>query len=205
MKVSPHAWPFAAAAAVGAFGLGAWAHWAAALPAVVFLLFTLWFFRDPERVVPQQAGLLVSPADGTVIRARPDRISIFMSVFNVHICRAPAAGTVLSVEHYPGSFKAAWRDDAAEHNERVVVRLDIGGRTLKFTLVAGLVARRIICALEPGQVLSRGERIGLIRFGSRVDVDLPEPWVADVELRQRMKSGETPIACQRAGSAGVDS
>ena len=194
MKISPHAWPFAALATVAALGLGAWVHWAAAVPAIGFLLFTLWFFRDPERDVPQAAGLLVSPADGTIIRARPDKISIFMNVFNVHVCRAPAAGKVLSVERHAGRFLAAWKDAAAEENERVIVSLDVEGRTILITLVAGLVARRILCALEPGQMLERGERIGLIRFGSRVDVDLPDGWVPGVALKQRMTSGETPIA-----------
>jgi len=200
MKISPHAWPFATAAVVLAVALLLWVHWIAALPAIVFLLFTLWFFRDPERDVPQDDGLLVSPADGTVIRARPDRVSIFMSVFSVHVCRSPAAGKVLSVEHYPGRFLAAWKDEAAEHNERVVVRLDVDGHPVTFTLIAGLVARRILCGLEPGQVLERGQRIGLIRFGSRVDVTLPEAWVASVQLKQHTTSGETPIARIRAAS-----
>jgi phosphatidylserine decarboxylase len=200
MKISPHAWPFAIAAAAVAAALALWVHWVTALPAIAFVLFTLWFFRDPERDVPQTDGLLVSPADGTVIRARPDRVSIFMSVFSVHVCRSPAAGKVLSVEHYPGRFLAAWKDEAAEHNERVVVRLDVEGHTVTFTLIAGLVARRILCALEPGQLLARGQRIGLIRFGSRVDVTLPDPWVADVVLKQHTTSGETPIARLRAVS-----
>ncbi len=194
MKISPHAWPFAAAALVAAVALNAWVHWAAAVPAFVFLLFTLWFFRDPERDVPQDEGMLVSPVDGTVIGARPDRISIFMNLFNVHVCRAPAAGTVVAVKHHPGRFMAAWKDAALEQNERVVVDLEVDRRTLRFTLVAGLVARRILCGLQPGQRVERGERIGLIRFGSRVDVELPDGWVGHVELRQRMKSGETPIA-----------
>jgi phosphatidylserine decarboxylase len=194
MKISPHAWPFAALALVLALALGAWVHWAAALPAIGFLFFNLWFFRDPERDVPQDAGLLVSPADGTIIRARADKISIFMSVFNVHVCRAPAAGTVLSVKHHPGRFLAAWNDQASEQNERVVVDLDVDGKIIRFTLVAGLVARRILCALQPGQSLERGERIGLIRFGSRVDIELPDGWVPGVALKQRMTSGETPIA-----------
>ena len=200
MKISPHAWPFAAVAIVVALVAGAWVHWAAAVPALGFLFFTLWFFRDPERRVPQDAGLLVSPADGTIIRARPDKISIFMSIFNVHICRAPAAGRVLSVEHYPGRFLAAWKDEASEQNERVVVSLDVEGQVIRFTLVAGLVARRILCALQPGQMLDRGERIGLIRFGSRVDIELPDGWVPGVRLKQRMTSGETPIASARTAS-----
>ena len=196
MTISPHAWPFAAVAALAAVVLGVTLHWAAAVPALAFLLFTLWFFRDPDRDVPQQAGLLVSPADGRIIIARPDRVSIFMNVFNVHICRAPAAGRVLAVEHHPGRFLAAWKDAAPEQNERVVVDLETADQVVRFTLVAGLVARRILCTLQPGQVVERGERIGLIRFGSRVDVELPDGWVADVELRQRTVSGETPIATE---------
>jgi phosphatidylserine decarboxylase len=205
MKISPHAWPFAAVALTAATALGAFVHWAASLPALLFLVFTLWFFRDPERDIPQGEGLLVSPADGTIIRARPDKISIFMNVFNVHVCRAPAAGTVRSVVHHPGRFLAAWKDEAPEQNERVVVDLDVEDGSLRFTLVAGLVARRILCSLEPGQVLERGERIGLIRFGSRVDVDLPDGWVPGVQLKQRTTSGETPIATKtqpRAARAG---
>ncbi len=197
MKISPHAWPFAAVALALALALGAWVHWVAALPAVGFLFFTLWFFRDPERDVPQDAGLLVSPADGTIIGARADKISIFMNVFNVHICRAPAAGTVLSVKHHRGRFLAAWKDQAAEQNERVVVDLDVEGKIIRLTLVAGLVARRILCALQQGQTLERGERIGLIRFGSRVDIELPDGWVPGVALKQRMTSGETPIASRQ--------
>lgn len=200
MKISPHAWPFAAGALVLALGVGAWVHWTAAVPAVGFLFFTLWFFRDPERDVPQDSGLLVSPVDGTIIRARPDKISIFMSLFNVHVCRSPAAGRVLSVEHHPGRFLAAWKDEAAEQNERVVVSLDVEGQVIRFTLVAGLVARRILCTVQPGQRLERGERIGLIRFGSRVDIELPGGWVAGVKLKQRMTSGETPIASARTPS-----
>lgn len=194
MKVSPHAWPFAAVASTAALALGAFVHWSAALPALLFLIFTLWFFRDPERDIPQADGLMVSPADGTIIRARPDRISIFMNVFNVHVCRAPVAGTVRSVVHHPGRFLAAWKDQASEQNERVVVDLEVEDGSLRFTLVAGLVARRILCSIEPGQALERGERIGLIRFGSRVDVDLPAGWVPGVKLKQRTTSGETPIA-----------
>ena len=131
MKISPHAWPFAALALAVALALGTWVHWAAAHSSGRFsCFFTLWFFRDPERDVPaRRRVLLVSPADGTIIRARADKISIFMSVFNVHICRAPAAGKVLSVKHHPGRFLAAWKDEAAEQNERVVVDLDVEGQT----------------------------------------------------------------------------
>lgn len=194
MKISSHAWPFVAVAAALALLAGAFVHPLAAIPPLLFLMFTLWFFRDPEREVPQDDGLIVSPADGTVIRARPNRVSIFMSVVSVHICRAPAAGRVVRVTHHKGSFLAAWKDEASEHNERVEVVLDIGGKEITFTLVAGLVARRILPFVQEGQQLARGERVGLIRFGSRVDIDLPEGWDADVAIKQKMTSGETPLA-----------
>ena len=128
-------------------------------------------------------------------------MSIFMSVFNVHICRAPASGTVRSVTHHPGRFLAAWKDEASEQNERVVVEMDVEGEVVRFTLVAGLVARRILSFIEPGQTLQRGERIGLIRFGSRVDVELPESWTGNVNIKQKMTSGETPMAQRSERSA----
>ena len=201
MKISSHAWPFVAIAVALTLVAGAFVHPLATIPPLLFLVFTLWFFRDPERDVPQSDGIIVSPADGTVIRARPNRVSIFMSVLSVHICRAPAAGRVVRVTHHRGSFLAAWKDEASEHNERVEVVLDIGGQELTFTLVAGLVARRILPFIKEGQQLERGERVGLIRFGSRVDIDLPAGWNADVAIKQGMTSGETLLARRKGGDA----
>lgn len=161
---------------------------------LVALLFTLWFFRDPERRTPADADAMISPADGRIIRTGPDLISIFMNVFNVHVCRAPVAGTVVSIEHHVGRFLAAYKDEASEHNERLAVVLEEGQRRLRFTLVAGLVARRIVPKIERGQRLAAGQRIGLIQFGSRVDVQLPPGAEVGVEIGQHVRAGETPIA-----------
>ena len=201
MKIAPQAYPYAAALGLLTLALAVLWHPAAGAPPLLLLLFTLWFFRDPERDVPRDAGAVISPADGRVIQAGPRRISIFMNVFNVHICRAPTAGRVDSVEHRPGSFGAAFRDEASEHNERTAVELAYEDRRIVFTLVAGLVARRIVCRLEAGQHVEAGQRIGLIQFGSRVDVDLPPGASIEVGLRDRVVGGETVIArFEREGS-----
>lgn len=194
MSIAPQALPYAAALGLLALALGGVWHPAAAAPPLLLLLFTLWFFRDPERNVPRENDVLLSPADGRVIQAGPRRISIFMNVFNVHICRAPMAGRVESVEHRPGSFGAAYRDSASEHNERMSIELKDAARRIGFTLVAGLVARRIVCRLEAGQEVAAGERVGLIQFGSRVDVELPAGASIAVSLRDRVVAGETIIA-----------
>jgi len=194
MRVDRDALPFAGASAILAAIAALLSPWAAVVP-VLLLAFTLWFFRDPERRPPGDPGAILSPADGRIIVAGPRRISVFMNVLSVHVCRTPVAGKVVSVRHVPGRFVAAFADAASEHNERTAIEVDPGGSPpVRFTLVAGLIARRIVCRVEPGQVLSAGERIGLIRFGSRVDVDLPEGSTAAVEVGGRVVSGETVIA-----------
>jgi phosphatidylserine decarboxylase len=173
---------------------------------------TIWcyyFFRAPERVVPDAPGLVVSPADGVVSlieRAVPPpelglsdtplmRVSVFMSVFNCHINRAPVAGRVTRVAYKPGKFLNASLDKASEDNERNSLILEMeDGRTLGVTQIAGLVARRILCFTEDGAPLRRGERFGLIRFGSRLDVYLPEGVEPEVALGQTMIAGESVIA-----------
>ena len=180
--------------------------------------FVFAFFRDPERVVPQPEDMLVSPADGVVsliaevdppIELQIDdglgspglptgkvtRVSIFMSVFDVHINRAPIAGTVRRVVYMPGKFMNADLDKASEENERqhlLIQRPD--GLSIGFTQIAGLVARRIIPFVKPGDTVAKGQRIGLIRFGSRVDVYLPAGTSPNVLLGQRCIAGETVIA-----------
>jgi len=166
----------------------------AALVPLALLLFCAWFFRDPRRETPELADALISPADGKVIEAGPGRVSIFLNIFNVHICRSPYAGQVQTVAHHPGDFLAAWRDEASEQNERARLVVSDGRRQVAFTLVAGLVARRIVCRVEPGRQVRAGERIGLIRFGSRVDVELPAQFEALVRLNQRVVAGETVLA-----------
>lgn len=165
------------------------------------------FFRDPEREVPEGADLLISPADGRIVRiddaaspeGRPEepfrRVSIFMSPLNVHVNRIPWSGEVLSVTHKPGRFLAAYSDRAPFENERteVVVR-GSGGRVFVLVQIAGLLARRIVCHLSPGQSVERGARFGLIMFGSRVDVYLPLDAVVRVRLGENVKAGQSVLA-----------
>ncbi len=176
------------------------------------LLATLWcayFFRDPPRVTPSRGGLVVSPADGVVQMIQPavppaelgllthplTRISVFMNVFDVHVNRSPLPGTVAGLAYRPGAFFNASLDKASELNERQSIRLRLAdGRELVVVQIAGLVARRIRCAVAPNQALRAGERIGLIRFGSRVDVYLPDGVSPLVAVGQRAVAGETVIA-----------
>lgn len=173
---------------------------------------TVWcyyFFRDPKRAVPTNAGLLVSPADGVVSlieRAVPPeglglgpealvRVSVFMSVFNCHVNRAPIAGKVTAVVYRPGKFFNASLDKASSDNERNALAIEIAdGRKIAVVQIAGLVARRIMCWKKPGDSVRTGERFGLIRFGSRLDVYLPEGVEPQVALGQTMCAGESVIA-----------
>jgi len=173
---------------------------------------TLWlayFFRDPWRVTPTRAGLLITPADGAVLSimtappprelsmedAPLTRIGIFLNIFDVHVIRAPLGGRVAAVRYTKGRFLNASRDEASRHNERMAIRIaPAEGPEIAFVLVAGLVARRIVCELREGQEVVTGQRIGIIRFGSRVDVYCPEPYVPMVIAEQRMVGGETVLA-----------
>jgi phosphatidylserine decarboxylase len=206
MKVAPEAWPFVVPLVAVAALCGVFLHPAIGAVLLAPIAFTLWFFRDPERVTPDDPGTLISPADGKIIRTGPDRISIFMNVFNVHVCRSPLAGRIESVEHIQGKFMAAFRDPASEQNERVVLDVENGSLKVRFVLIAGLVARRIVCKVAAGTRLAAGERVGLIRFGSRVDVVIPEGSEVLVALGQHVVAGETRLA-RMSGSpivGGVD-
>lgn len=182
------------------------------------VLLTIWcyyFFRDPKRSVPQGESLIISPADGVVSLIEPSvppaelgvgdqpltRVSVFMSVFNCHVNRAPVAGRVFATAYRPGKFFNASLDKASEHNERNSMAIEMAdGRKLVVVQIAGLVARRIVSFVLTGQVLRAGERFGLIRFGSRLDVYLPEGVVPLVALGQIMVAGETVIADMAAPS-----
>ncbi len=171
----------------------AWVAWPAAIVPALAFAFSIWFFRDPQRRVPDEDDALVAPADGKVIRAEGERVSIFMNVFDVHVCRAPFPGTVRSLRHHPGRFLAAFKDDAPRQNERVVVELE-GRAPVSFVLIAGLVARRIVVRIAERQQLRRGERVGLIRFGSRVDIRLPPGAALKVRVGDRVRAGESIVA-----------
>ncbi|MEK7245846.1 MAG: phosphatidylserine decarboxylase, partial [Pseudomonadota bacterium] len=201
-------WPF-----LGAFALATVLLAAVAAPlgwlGVGLTFWCAWFFRDPERVTPDRAGLIVSPADGVVQRidrfappaememgAEPRwRVAVFMNAFNVHVNRAPAAGTVARIAYRPGKFIDASLDKASEDNERLALRLVLGdGRDLACVQIAGLIARRILCEAAEGQALAAGQRYGMIRFGSRVDVYLPEGVEPLVAEGQTMIAGESVLA-----------
>ena len=187
------------------FLLWAPAGWAAA----VATLWMVYFFRDPWRVTPTRPGLLIAPADGIVVSiaaATPPpelamgdaafvRIGIFLNIFDVHVTRAPIGGRVAAMRYTKGRFINASLDKASEHNERLAIRIaPPEGPDIAFVLVAGLVARRIVCNLYDGQQVATGQRVGIIRFGSRVDVYRPPPYVPMVVAGQRMVGGETVLA-----------
>ncbi|MDE1915109.1 MAG: phosphatidylserine decarboxylase [Sphingomonadales bacterium] len=216
--VHPEARKFAAVAAVACVASGVLiSHWLA-WPLGILTYCICAFFRDPLRVTPKGDGLVVAPADGliTLIQKVPPprelsmddgtgtpglgtapvtRISIFMSVFDVHINRTPIGGTVRRVVYIPGKFLNADLDKASEENERQHILVDQGNGTLVgFTQIAGLVARRIVPFVKPGDIIAAGQRIGLIRFGSRVDVYLPEGTEPLVLMGQKTIAGETVLA-----------
>lgn len=206
--IHPAGWPFIGIALAVTVVLGLFSgpvFWLG----VALTLFCLYFFRDPVRVTPQRQGLVVSPADGVVTaieRAPPPpelglaphpltRISVFLSVLDVHVNRVPADGKVLASAYHPGRFFNAALDKASEHNERQSVSLQTpDGRIVVCVQIAGLIARRIICDLKAGQEVLAGARFGLIRFGSRTDVYLPDGTAPLVAVGQRMIGGETVLA-----------
>jgi phosphatidylserine decarboxylase len=193
---SPWLVPTVATAAVGLTRARRSGRWAAvAAPACVLAAGMLWFFRDPEREITE--GGVVSPADGVVQSIMPwkdgrTRVAIFMSPLNVHVNRAPMAGTVTSVEHVPGGFVPAFNKES-EHNERVVWHFDTDLGDIEVVQIAGAVARRIVPYVPRGCKVERGERIGLIRFGSRVDTYLPEGVEPAVEVGQTTTAGVTRL------------
>jgi phosphatidylserine decarboxylase len=217
----PAGYPFAAVPA-GLAALSLLAGWpilfwlALLLTAAVLL-----FFRDPDRVSPREDGLLLAPADGLVIQvadvdvprqlqgetgmpeARATRISIFLSVLDVHINRTPVSGTVKSLTYVPGKFLNASLDKASDDNERSYMVVEaFDGTRVGVTQIAGLIARRIVTFVAPGAILAPGQRYGLIRFGSRTDLYLPEGWTPTVLKGQRTVGGETILARRLEGNPG---
>jgi phosphatidylserine decarboxylase len=206
--INREGWPFVALFAVGALLLG-WVWAPLGWLGFILTCWCAWFFRDPDRFTPTRSGLVISPADGVVQlmgeavppaelemgdQPRPC-VSVFMSVFSVHINRIPADGKVVKTAYKAGAFLDASLDKASSENERMSVRLALpDGRDLAFVQIAGLVARRIKCDLAPEQQVKAGQRFGLIRFGSRVDVYLPVGVQPLVALGQSIIAGETVLA-----------
>ena len=173
-----------------------------ALIPVLLAAFFLWFFRDPERVIPSGEGLVVSPADGKVTDvsttqfngAPATRISIFLNVFDVHVNRSPITGIIKSAMYKKGQFGNAMTAASAEDNEQNIVTLEGEGMTVIFKQIAGLLARRIVFRHKPGDVLARGQRVGLIKFGSRTDVIFPRAAEVRVKVGDRVAGGSTILA-----------
>lgn len=212
IPVNRAGWPF-----IGGFAVAALILWTISgfLGAVglIATLWCAWFFRDPERMTPVRSGLIVSPADGVVCGVAPalppgdlglpaeprPRISIFLNIFDVHVNRIPIDGTITAIRYRPGTFVNASLDKASEDNERNAIRIDTGeGPAIVVVQIAGLIARRIKNWIAEGDEVRAGARFGLIRFGSRVDVYLPEGVSPLVATGQRCIGGETIIADLRA-------
>ncbi len=189
MSTYPHpllareGWPFIAGSVIAAVLVWTLAGFLWSLPVWIVAIFCIQFFRDPPRVVPAQANAVLSPADGRIVKVEKVNdpytqrdtllVSVFMNVFNVHSNRAPVDGTVERVDYQPGKFVNADLDKASTENERNAMVVKLANERITVVQVAGLIARRILCYVKPGDVLARGQRYGFIRFGSRVDVYLP--------------------------------
>jgi phosphatidylserine decarboxylase len=164
--------------------------------------FFLWFFRDPERTIPSGAGLVVSPADGKVTDVSSTqlngvpctRISIFLNVFDVHVNRSPVSGVIKSAVYKKGQFGNAMASASADDNEQNIVTMEADGMTVVFKQIAGLLARRIVFNHKPGEKLARGQRVGMIKFGSRTDVIFPQPAEISVKIGDRVKGGSSVLA-----------
>lgn len=173
-------------------------HWYCGTVFYLLAAFCLWFFRDPERKIPE-GPVAVSPADGKVVSIKEDntgqkRISIFLNVFDVHVNRAPIAGTISKVEYTRGHFLVASREEASSENEQNTVTVEGAGTRVVFKQIAGLIARRIIFYKRQGETVGLGERVGLIKFGSRVDVFIGPEWELAVQSGQRVSAGSSILA-----------
>jgi phosphatidylserine decarboxylase len=174
----------------------------AAIAAVLLALFIFSFFRDPERVIPSEPGAIVSPGDGRVVVVTDEenagrlgkRVSIFLAVWNVHVNRSPAAGTITKLEYRPGKFLAAMRERASVENEQNVFTLSTDAGEIVFKQIAGLIARRVVSWKKAGDKVARGERIGLVRFGSRVDLWVPKEAEILVKVGENVKGGSRVLA-----------
>jgi phosphatidylserine decarboxylase len=170
----------------------------AAIICLILLLFVAFFFRNPERTIPSESDVIVSPADGRVIRIEKSetgltRVSIFLSIFNVHVNRAPIAGKLVEQTYHKGRFHLAFDDRASVENERLALKIE-NGRSVSFSLIAGIIARRIIPWKKEGDTVAKGDRIALIRFGSRVDIELPEDCELTIAKGDRVHGGSSTIA-----------
>jgi phosphatidylserine decarboxylase len=203
--LDPAGWPFVGGAAALAVLAGAAGGWPFAVPFVLLVGVFVFFFRDPDRQTTAGPDAVVSPADGRVLVAGPavpaaappgrwQQVSIFLSPMNVHVNRVPASGRVTAVTYTPGRFLPAYRPDAATANERSEVWIDHQGQTIVARQIVGLLARRVVCRLQPGASVRAGDRYGVMKFGSRMDVFLPVTARIAVAVGDTVRAGETVIA-----------
>jgi len=204
IPIAAEGWPFIIPLSIVTGLLFAFGWKNTALVSLVLTLFVLFFFRDPDRAIPEGKGIVVSPADGKVIvikdiyepaylKQEVTQISIFLSVFNVHVNRAPIGGAVEVVKYNPGKFHVASVDKASLDNEQTAMLIASGKDKILVKQIAGLIARRIICYARPGDTIKTGERYGLIRFGSRVDLFLPRTAEIKVKLGDRVRGAQDII------------
>ncbi len=205
MRIDPAGLPFIGGAAVLALGLGAWLGWPFAMPGLVLGAFFLFFFRDPHRRSPADQHAVLSPADGRVLVAgdalpeaapsgRWRQVSIFLSPMDVHVNRVPVSGRVTRVNMIHGRFVPAYRHDAGNVNERSEIWIDHAGEPVVARQIVGILARRVVCRLEPGADVLAGDRYGIMKFGSRMDVFLPISADVCVKVGDTVRGGETVIA-----------
>lgn len=204
MRLAPEGYPFIVGSLMITVITGIFTEIWVALISLFLTIFMIYFFRDPERESPEGEGLFVSPADGKIIlmrdvfekehlKADVKEISIFMSPFNVHVNRTPCDGKIKSVQHNKGKFMAAYKGDASFRNENIEMTLETKYGDILVRQVAGYVARRAVCRANAGDSLRRGERYGIIKFSSRLDVYLPKNTEIKVKLGDKVKAGETVI------------
>ncbi len=180
---------------------------------LILLIFTFYFFRDPERVIPLGEDILVGPADGLITnitefkegKKNYTKVSIFLSVFNVHIQRLPVSGEITKIDYIEGKFINATLDKASEDNERLRLTLKSGSNNIYVTQIAGLIARRIICYLKVNEKVNQGDRYGIIKFGSRVDIEFPNSYSLMVNVGQQCIGGETIIARELKNNKNIQS
>jgi len=205
LKFDPAGAPFILGALALAIISGAAVAWVLALPFVALGAFFAFFFRDPHRVSPTDADIVVSPADGRVLVAGPalsestpagewQQISIFLSPMDVHVNRVPVSGRVTRVTYIPGKFLPAYRHDAGSANERSEIWIDHNGQPIVFRQIVGMLARRVVCRVEAGADVRAGDRFGIMKFGSRMDVFLPMSAEIRVKVGDVVRGGETVMA-----------
>ena len=210
MRLDPAGVPFIGGALVLALASWAVVGWLLATPFVVLAAFFAFFFRDPERASPAQGNEVLSPADGRVLVAGPalaeaapagewQQVSIFLSPMAVHVNRIPISGRVTRVSHTPGRFLPAYRHDAGSANERSEVWIDHGGQLIVARQVVGVLARRVVCRVQNGAEVRAGERFGIMKFGSRMDIFLPLDATIRVKIGDFVRGGETVIAVLHSG------